>query len=187
MKSFPFVAFPGTETQGQRETLPAEEVLRDYVDVPKFLEACKKCPNYAHRWSCPPFDFNPKELWKEYSSAEFFCVKLSPVGEAAKKAAGEDAREYILPYMRVFEDNLRQRQSMHPGALLLAPGACRTCRTCARESGNPCRMPEACRHSPEALGLDVSALTEKLFGWPIQWAKPNEAPEYFTLLGAILK
>ena len=43
-----------------------DEYIEKYVDVPKFLAACKQCPYYGVTWACPPFDFDPIEYLKKY-------------------------------------------------------------------------------------------------------------------------
>ena len=43
--------------------VPVAEYLRTCVDVEKFLGFCRECGNYGRRWSCPPFEFDPLELW----------------------------------------------------------------------------------------------------------------------------
>ena len=48
-------------------SVPVSEYLDKYVDVPAFLEACKACPNYGRIWSCPPYDFQVSDYWKNHS------------------------------------------------------------------------------------------------------------------------
>ena len=40
-------------TKRYQATIPVSDYLRDYVDIPTFLECCKKCHNYETKWSCP--------------------------------------------------------------------------------------------------------------------------------------
>ena len=39
-----------------------------YVDVPRFLECCRQCPNYDKKWSCPNFNFEQNEYWKQFET-----------------------------------------------------------------------------------------------------------------------
>lgn len=50
--------FSYTVEKAEAET-SVKEFLRHCIDVPKFLACCQACPNYAHRWSCPPFSLTP--------------------------------------------------------------------------------------------------------------------------------
>lgn len=40
-----------------------DSYLKGYVDIENFLECCKECPNYGNRWACPPYDFDPIDIW----------------------------------------------------------------------------------------------------------------------------
>ena len=44
--------------------LDVDEYYEKYVDVEKYLEYCKECSDYATNWSCPPYDFDPNDIWK---------------------------------------------------------------------------------------------------------------------------
>ena len=54
-----------TVTQFEAE-IGTAEYLKDYVDVDYFLSCCKVCRNYGHVWACPPYDFDPRDLWRTY-------------------------------------------------------------------------------------------------------------------------
>ena len=54
-----------TVTQFEAE-IGTAEYLKDYVDVDYFLSCCKVCQNYGHVWACPPYDFDPRDLWRTY-------------------------------------------------------------------------------------------------------------------------
>ena len=45
-----------------------KEYLNKYVDIPTFLKCCRECPNFNHKWSCPPYDFDVESYWKQYTS-----------------------------------------------------------------------------------------------------------------------
>ena len=41
--------------------IPAADYARDFVEVERFIECCKICPNYGAKWGCPPYAFDVKE------------------------------------------------------------------------------------------------------------------------------
>ena len=44
-------------------SLPMSEMQRTYIDIEKFLGFCAACPRYGQTWSCPPYDFDPADVW----------------------------------------------------------------------------------------------------------------------------
>ena len=43
------------------------DYAKDFVDVERFIECCKFCPNYGAKWGCPPYTFDVKEkFWNNY-------------------------------------------------------------------------------------------------------------------------
>ena len=58
--------------------VPVAEYLRACVDVEKFLGFCRECGNYGRRWSCPPFEFDPLELWNRYDTLHLYARVLVP-------------------------------------------------------------------------------------------------------------
>ena len=69
----------------------------------------------------------------------------------------------------------------------LFAGACELCESCNKESGEPCRHPEQMRYSIEALGGNVAQAAQFYFDDRILWAANGHLPEYFILLGGLLK
>ena len=39
-------------TEKLENSCPMDIFIKKYVDVPRFLECCKMCPNYNKKWSC---------------------------------------------------------------------------------------------------------------------------------------
>ena len=174
------------ETKKLRATVPVEEFLHTYVDVPRFLECCRVCPNYSARWSCPPYDFDPEALWRRFSVLEIRAMQVLPRTEEAKRAAAGDAAEFLRPFADAIDGGLAVMEQNHPGALALHAGKCHLCRQCARTEGKPCRMPEKMRYSIEALGGNVALVADKLLNVPLVWGKAGEAAEYYVMVGGLL-
>lgn len=68
----------------------------------------------------------------------------------------------------------------------ISTGSCRLCKPCKRKQNKPCAHPKEMTYSFEALGVDVSALTQKLFGITLLWYKDKVCPEYTCVVGGIL-
>ena len=160
-----------------------EEYLQACVDVEKFLDCCRVCPNFGRRWSCPPFDFAPMELWKRFHTLRLYARILTPEPEEDMAA--------LLRRMKVEKEKLMaellQLERENPASMALSAGSCSLCgEDCTRTKGESCRKPREMRYSIEALGGDVSKTAERYLGRPLKWAKDGAAPEYMTLVGGLL-
>ena len=56
--------------------ISVKEYVERFVDIPTFLEACKKCPNYNQVWSCPGYDFDVLEYWGRYQTLKVYAHKI---------------------------------------------------------------------------------------------------------------
>ncbi|MGI6574393.1 MAG: DUF2284 domain-containing protein [bacterium] len=165
-----------------KEVLLAE-YLRDCVDIPRFLAYCRACPNFGSVWSCPPYDFDPMEVWKRYGSLRLYARMLIPDwpgqdAEAALRALRKEKHKCL--------DILLAWEAKHPGTLALAAGSCSLCTACTRPEGQPCRKPEQIRYSIESLGGDVALTASRYFGFPLLWVKNGVLPDYLMLVGGLL-
>lgn len=168
-------------------TIPLSEFGRDLVDVPRFLGYCEDCPNCGRYWSCPPFDFDPRELWARYDVIRLVAWKL--VFERDRRFPGERRafeREALPRIKEAMANELLAMEAERPGSLALFPGKCEWCHACARTKGKPCRTPDRMRYSIEALGGDCSGAMERYFGETLQWASGDRLPEQIILLGGLL-
>ena len=77
----------GVRTAHLTGALPMSEMLETYVDVGKFLGYCAACPRCGQTWSCPPYDFDPEEVWLRYAAVTLYAVQVFPESGAAKAAA----------------------------------------------------------------------------------------------------
>ena len=68
--------------------ISTNEYIKSYVDVERFLECCKACPNYGKVWSCAPYDFDPMEIWNSYE-------KLRVIGYRITFGANRNREEMI--------------------------------------------------------------------------------------------
>ena len=134
---------------------------------------------------CPPFDFDPLDIWKAYGRVRLVVLRITPegegdgdAGERAMKIIGEEKKKLLL--------ELLEEEKKIKGSLSFFAGSCKLCEICARTDGAPCRRPEMARHSIESIGADVSAALKKYLGLEICWIKDGKMPEYLTLAAALL-
>lgn len=160
--------------------------LADYVpqcvDVPKFLAYCRDCPSYGTRWSCPPHDFDPMDIWGRYEALSLVVLVITPDPGATR----EEAMAALVREKNDLLENLLTLETKMSGSLALSAGSCQLCRFCARKHGVPCYQPHRMRPSIEALGGDVGKTLERYLGKTIRWTRPDEVPEYLTLVGGLL-
>ncbi len=167
------------------KTIKVREYIENYVNVEEFLQYCKKCDNYEKIWSCPSYDFNPEDYWKEYD--ELLVV-------ARKIIFGPDVdipRSYEI-MLEVKEDmsrELYELEGQYPGSVSLSAGSCGLCKEdgCSRTLGQPCRYPEKMRYSIESIGGNVGKTVSKLMGYELEWVEEGKVPSYFVLVGGLLK
>lgn len=159
---------------------PAEALLR-YHDPVKIHGHCASCPDYGCVWSCPPFETPVLESLPPWDHA-LLAILRTPIapGTPAAGMVGSfhDSR-------RTFRTLLLEAEARVGGTTALVAGYCQGCERCTRPDGLSCPTPSRLRYSLEALGFDVSALTEGLTGMRIQWPKEG-VPEYLLTVGALL-
>ena len=163
--------------------LPVKEYMERCVDVERFLEFCKECRNYNSRWSCPPFPFQPLQLWSQFERLHLSARVLHPSQDETLPALLE--RMWAEKAKMMAE--LLDREKKLPHALVLSAGGCSLCGDeCTRPCGSPCRKPGEMRYSIDALGGDIGKTMELYFHRPIVWSHRGEVPAYLTLMGGLL-
>ena len=168
------------------------DFLKTCVDIPRFLECCKNCPSYGKRWSCPPYDFSVNAFWGHYSSILLYEEKIPISAELRSEVYEQDELNEIIhkllaPVKRQMTNDLLALERRYPESLALFPGTCDFCECCGKECGDPCAHPDIMRHSIESLGGNVMQAVRMYFDDTILWAKDGHLPEYFILLGGILR
>ena len=171
-----------------------EEYRTACVDVPKFLSYCQRCSNYNKVWSCPAFDFSAEQLWSQYRTMELYGreVRFSPEAlelEWPPEELGWKSKEILRPVQQELLQFLLEREKQIPGSMALAAGSCEGCfpEPCRKQKGLPCIHPERMRYSLEALGGDVSLTASRYLHKEMVWGKRGHLPEYYFLVGALLK
>lgn len=171
--------------------VPLAEYRAQCVDVPKFLGYCAACPNYGGTWSCPPFDFDPQEIWDRYDRILLRAVKVPVPAELREKVLSpqeinDESHALLAPIKHDLLSSLLEQERATPGSLALSAGRCQECQVCTKASGQPCRQPGRMRHSIESLGGDVGKTLSLYLGQELLWGREGHLPEYYILLGGLL-
>lgn len=165
-------------------TIKVDEYIEKYVNVAEFLEYCKECGNYGKKWSCPEYDFDPLDYWKKYD-------ELHVVGK--KMILEEDEKEQYENLILQLQDDMTKEfyaeEEKQPGSISLCAGSCRICgeNNCSKKIGEPCRYPDKMRYSIESLGGNVGLTASRLLGIELEWIEEGKLPNYFVLVGGILR
>ena len=162
--------------------------METYVDVPKYTGFGASCPHSGERWSCPPYDFDPEEIWRRSDRLDLLAMQIFTETEETRKKVLADPAAFLFPFRMALDEALREREAAEPGSLRLNAGRCRVCRTdCAREKGQPCRFPGEMRYSLESLGAAVGDLARDVLGTPVLWIREGAVPAYLLQVGGLLR
>lgn len=171
---------PGYERY--EKTVDIKEYVANCVDVDTFIKLCQECTNYGVRWSCPPYDFSPVDLWNSYSKFRVIGYKFFTDSELS-------IEENIQKFMKLKDDmyiEMMELEKEIPGSMMLAAGNCSICKECSKGCGEPCRFPEKMRYSIESLGGNVGKTAKDYLDLKIKWIKDGQMPDYLLRVGGLL-
>ena len=157
--------------------------IEQYVDVEAFLACCRECPNYGQLWSCPPYDFDPLDVWRAFDT-------LTVVGYRITWGQTYTEGEMVQVHDRIKQkiaDELYIMESRSPGSLSLSAGSCQLCEGCTRPYGKPCRHRDQLRYSIESLGGNVGKTITDLCGIELEWIEEGKLPKHMVLVGGLLE
>ena len=165
--------------------------IEGYVDIPRFNACCAQCRGYGMTWACPPYEFDPMDIWRGYGTVLLYAKKVIVPKELAEKEyeKKELARIYndlLAPVKAELMNELYDMEKEHPGSLALSAGGCDICAECTRGEGLPCRCPSKMRYSVESIGGDVLKSIRDFLHEEVLWATDGRLPEHYILLGALL-
>lgn len=166
------------------KTIKVEEYIKDYVNVEEFLQYCKECKNYDSVWSCPSYNFNPEDYWRQFSQLLVVARKIifGPEVDIPR------SYEIMLEVKEDMSKELYEMEKEFPGSVSLSAGSCSMCKDgCTRPSGQPCKHPDLMRYSIESIGGNVGKTVSKLMGYELEWVEEGKVPSYFVLVGGLLK
>lgn len=172
-------------------TISVSEYIEGFVDVETFLEACRSCPNYDKRWSCPSYDFRVLDFWKKYKTLNLLASKIIFSEEDRNRNYTQEKINHILDEVLIKEKErlsleLFKEEEKYPGSISLSAGSCTKCTVCSRETGKPCLYPDKMRYSIESLGGNVGLTIEKLMGLHLEWMEEGRLPHHFVLVCGLL-
>ena len=166
--------------------------ISDFTDIERFLGCCAACPGYGRTWACPPYSFDPADIWRAYKGIFLYAKKIYVPEELRsavypKEELGRVMDELIAPVKDELMEELYGMEKASPESLALSAGGCVLCEECGRGEGAPCRKPELMRYSVESLGGNVIKCITDVFGETVLWAQEGRMPEHFILLGGLLQ
>lgn len=178
-------------TETKKLEVPVKEFTEGFVDFKRTEKLCSACPGYGKTWACPPYSFDPDEVWTKYGTLRLIVKIVGiPKEETEKlrseKELAEAYEELIEPVRAELMDELYRMEAETPGSLALSAGGCGLCGECTRGSGAPCRFPDKMRWSVESLGGDVLKCLEEYFGIKVGWAENGRLPDKYHLVGGLL-
>ena len=158
--------------------IPVENVVLSEM----FRDICKsnQCGKYGKCWVCPPELPDAAEVMAKIRSYEHVLwyqtvcqIEDSFDIEGMIEAGNRHVR--LSQRLRDMVADLLPENALH-----LSCGGCRLCQRCAKEDGEPCRMPEKAMSSLEGYCVDVYNTTKDT---PLKYINGQNTVTYF---GAIL-
>ena len=180
------------EIQTLKAEISCKEFIDGFVDIPRFDACCAKCPGYGKTWACPPYAFDPMDIWAGYGTLLLYGKKaIVPQSEVETE---RDPHELYLAYERLLRpvehallEELYGLEKEYPGSLALSAGGCDICEECTRGAALPCRFADRMRYSVESLGGNVLKCITDIFKEEVLWAENGRLPGHYILLGGLLK
>lgn len=156
-----------------------------YEDKAKFDNLCKVgCPNYACKWSCPPYaplfaDFALK--WEKLYLV-FMYVDLLQFSYIKNDYLKVKAANSMLKSRA--DQFIRKMAGLHGSCI--STGSCRLCKPCKCKLDMPCAHPDLMAYSFEALGINVGQMVEDCFQKQLIWYRQHCLPQYTSVVCGIL-
>ena len=172
--------------------ITTEDYLKDFVDVDKFIEYCKSCPNYGARWSCPPYSYDIMEYyWKKYKYLHLFAFKMYLDDSVAETDMTEEQINDLVMSIRhqnyiLVSEWIKNVEKTNPDSTAVDGGHCAKCKRCMRLDNKPCRYGNEYRPGIDAIGGNLVKTAEDIFGIKILWIKNGVVPDYFLFMVGLL-
>lgn len=177
-------------------TLTTQEYYDKFVNFKETSESCKICEMYGNNWSCPPFENDVTNSWKEYDNVHLILLQLKFDEFITEQVHTKEDIDTIL-HLTLFNEKKKLLQSIRKNifedenlkdTMILSTGYCNICPSCTKKEGAACRYPNNKLYSIESIGGLVTKTTEELFNIKIKWIDMEKGiiPEYLTLLMGVL-
>lgn len=165
------------------------EKLLEFFEKDFVESLCMRCPNYSKIWSCPSFNLDIVKYFSKYRYAYIIGAKVYYKDVADYYNSDDDLNKIINDVYNnarsIFDKQLLNIELDNDDSKALYAGRCMICEKCSREDNKPCLHYDKMRYSLEALGINVSSITENVLEDKILWNKDG-LPEYCLLIGAVL-
>ena len=186
--------------------ISVDKYIDEYVNVEEFLECCQACPNYEKKWSCPPYDFDVIEYWKQFKTLYVLGYKIVMDEEVCQKTYTDEeiksiTNDIFLKEKLAMSKELYIMEENFEGSVSLSAGSCHLCgdddlvgnSACTRANCTEGTAREHCKHydqmrySIESLGGNVGKTCSKLMRDEIEWIEEGKMPGHFLLVGGLLR
>jgi predicted metal-binding protein len=150
----------------------------------KYKVACEPCKKYGKNLACPPYSPTLLEYIKDSKKAKIICYRI-PL-EQFPEVITEDRYDTAFRKVRglLTDELLLYRKK---GYIVAGSGTCLACEQCAIELGKKkCKHPSKRIYSLESMGVNVVSLTEKAFGFKLEWSGCESAADFVSAVGAVL-
>ena len=156
-----------------------------YDNKKYFDKLCRNgCPNYAKKWSCPPYAPSYAEFFDKYQKLSVVVLGLN-MNELAYikqdylkiRAANSMLKSRIDKTLRICKKDSEK---------YVSTGSCRLCKPCHKKIDKPCVHQDIRTYSFEALGINVSAMVQDIFGVSLLWYKKGSLPVYTCVVAGLL-
>jgi len=145
--------------------------------------ACEPCKKYGKNLACPPYSPTLEAYIKDSKQAKLICYRISL--EQFPEIITEERYHVAFRKVRglLTDELLRYRKKGH---IVAGSGTCLACEQCAIELGKKkCRHPSKRIYSLESMGVNVVSLTEKAFGFKLEWSGCDNAADFVSAVGAV--
>ncbi len=169
-----------------------KDYVENYVEIERFLECCKSCPNYNNKWSCPPYDFDVMDkYWNQYKYLHLFAFKMNLDKNLVGEGMSPEDIDALVMRIRHQNYTMASRwvldvEKQNPGSFALDGGHCAKCKRCTRPKGKPCRYEDSIRPAIDAIGGNLVKTAEEVFQTKIFWIENGKVPEYFLFIVGLL-
>jgi predicted metal-binding protein len=149
----------------------------------KYKIACEACHKFGKNFACPPHSPYLPEYLNGQSHAKVVCIRM-PQEYFIDVIQEKNYRECFRTARGLLVEELVNHRKQ--GYLIAGSGFCLACDVCAVEEGSDrCKKPNEKIYSLESLGVNLTALTRRCFGFDLEWSANDRLSDFVCSLGAV--